>query len=302
MNDIIKKPLVSIIIPFYNSEKYIKEAIESILVQTFEDFELILVNDFSKDNSLSVVKKYESIDSRIQIINNANLKGIAGATNTGISVAKGKYIALMDSDDIAATSRIAKQVLFLNSHPRTGVVGTWMEEFENGKNIWKLPISNRILRVTCLIHPPIANPTAMFRKSLLCKYNIKYDETYSSVQDYDFWLKLYKHTKFANIPIVLHYYRVRNSSVSNDNSYNEFNNHRKALSDFLTEWNSQLTESDYKTLYEMKYPSFSFQYKRQNKKIDNLISKIKLLNNEFKIFNKNDLDLFFKEKKRVWLL
>ena len=118
-----KSPLISVLMPVYNSEKYVAEAIESILCQTYKDFEFIIINDASTDSSLKIIAKYAKQDKRIKLINNKKNVKISASLNKGLSIAKGKYIARMDSDDISLPSRFELQTKFLADNPAVGIVG-----------------------------------------------------------------------------------------------------------------------------------------------------------------------------------
>ena len=134
-------PTLSVIMSVYNAEKYLSQAIESILNQSFEDFEFIIIEDCSTDNSLKIIKNYVINDKRIRIIQkakNKKMRGFIENLNIGLSEAKGKYIARMDSDDISHPDRFEKQVLFLDSHPNVFMVGSAINFIdENGKLIRK---------------------------------------------------------------------------------------------------------------------------------------------------------------------
>ena len=123
-NSLLLVPKISVVMPVYNGEKYLREAIESILDQTYQDFEFIMVNDASTDGSGSILSEFANLDQRIRILTNESNLGIAGATNRGIAQARGEYIALMDQDDISLPERFEKQVEFLSNHPDISVLGT----------------------------------------------------------------------------------------------------------------------------------------------------------------------------------
>src|SRR3990172_5385939 len=118
--------MVSVLMPFYNAERYVGEAIESILCQTFKEFELVAIDDGSTDRSLEVVRGYACRDTRIRCFSSAH-KGIAATRNETLSRANGKYIAVMDADDISLPERLAKQVAYLESHPECVLVGSWVQ-------------------------------------------------------------------------------------------------------------------------------------------------------------------------------
>jgi glycosyltransferase involved in cell wall biosynthesis len=161
-------PLVSVILPVYNAETYIAEAIESILTQSYKNLELILINDGSTDRSLDIMQSYADI--RIQIISREN-RGLVASLNEGIMKAKGKYIARMDADDISLPKRFEEQVAFLEMHPEVGLCGTAVMMFGNkikGK-IWRLPQSDNRIKSELLFSSALAHPTLMMRGELIEK-------------------------------------------------------------------------------------------------------------------------------------
>jgi glycosyltransferase involved in cell wall biosynthesis len=217
-------PLVSVVMSVYNSEKYLKESIESILNQTYKEFEFIIINDGSTDSSLEIIKSY--IDNRIIIIDQNNT-GLAKALNNGIAKAKGKYIARMDADDISVITRLEKQLIFMESNLEIGLCGTWIQCFGNSQKVIKNFSENNQILTKLLFDSAIAHPTFLFRKSIIDSLCLTYSggtgESYFC-EDYDFLVNLIGHTQFANIPEVLLLYRVHSASIS---SVNSFENRRK---------------------------------------------------------------------------
>ncbi|TXJ00169.1 MAG: glycosyltransferase family 2 protein [Neisseriales bacterium] len=122
-------PIISVVMPVYNAEKYITEAVESILNQTYSDFEFIIIDDCSTDSSYQILQKYAEKDKRIRIFRNDTNRKQAYTKNFAIKLAKGKFIAFMDADDISLPARFTKQVTFMESHPDIGVCGTWIKVF-----------------------------------------------------------------------------------------------------------------------------------------------------------------------------
>lgn len=219
----MKKPLVSVIMPIYNSEGFLDEAILSILNQTFTDFELIAIDDSSTDSSLSIIKKYMENDSRINLIeNNINI-GFVKNLNRAINIAKGKYIARMDSDDISDPTRFIKQVEFLNSHPSIGIVGSWVNELGT-KKVFKYPLAHNELYKYLIYGSPFGHPAVMIRRSVLTDNNIFYNENYKVAQDYELWSRLLNVTKGANIPEVLLLWRKHKQQRSETNKGLKFQN------------------------------------------------------------------------------
>ena len=208
-----QKPKVSVLMPIYNTpHQYLKEAIESILGQTFRDFELVIINDASADKELEkIVKSYN--DSRIKYYENEKNLGISGTRNKLIDLAAGEYLAVFDHDDVSLPKRLEKQVAFLDENPDVGVVGCWFK-YDKVDNVQMLPTSNREIKKQLFINCCMSHPSTMIRKSVLEVNNIRYEALYSPAEDYALWCRLISKTKFANIPEVLFIYRNYNENTS----------------------------------------------------------------------------------------
>lgn len=209
-------PKASVIIPAYNAEKYIAKSIESILNQTFTDFELIIIDDCSTDETYAIIIEYAKKDNRIVVLKNEKNLGIAGNRNKGISLAKGEYIVWQDADDISMPERISKQFNFMESHPEVGIVGGFLEFFEDKKGttgVRKYSDNDQILRKNIFRFSPVAQPTAMIRKEILDQvgeYNLKYPPA----EDIDMSFRIGEKSKFSNIQEVLLRYREHPSSAT----------------------------------------------------------------------------------------
>lgn len=211
----MKFPLVSVIMPVYNAEKHLDEAINSILNQTFTEFEFIILNDGSIDKSEEIIRSYN--DSRIIYVkNNENLK-IVQTLNKGIVLAKGKYIARMDADDICMPTRLEEQFAFMESNPDVGVCGTWVKAFGDKNCIWRYPCKHHDIAVHHLFHCSIAHPSVFIRRDQIVSNALLYDVGYPYAEDYEFWIRCASYFKLANIDKVLLHYRISKSSSSRSN-------------------------------------------------------------------------------------
>ncbi len=209
-------PKVSVLMPAYNAAEYLNAAIESILNQTFVDFEFIIVNDGSTDKTEEIVLSYQDI--RIRYIKNEENLGLIQTLNKGLSLCQGEYIARMDADDIAVDTRLEKQVAYLDQHKNVAVCGTWFYFFsdKNKSNIREIKhtVDPNNLKLDMLLFDQIGHPTAMIRKDILDKYHLSYNKDYKHAEDYKLWIDILKYSDIVNIPEFLLYYRVHHTNVS----------------------------------------------------------------------------------------
>ncbi len=206
-------PKISVLMPVYNpKEEYLRESIESILNQTYSDYEFIIINDSSTNNAKQVILSYD--DSRIKYFENEENLGLIKTLNRGLELVTGEYIARMDQDDISLPERFAKQVDFLDNNKDIDVLGTWFKRFPKDI-IMDLPSEDADIKEFFLFNNnAIGHPTVMIRKSTLDKYDFKYNEEHKNAEDYGLWLNMMEKTKFANLPEVLLNYRLHENNIS----------------------------------------------------------------------------------------
>jgi glycosyltransferase involved in cell wall biosynthesis len=210
-------PVVSIIMPVYNSERYLSQAIQSILDQTYQYFELIVIDDGSGDSSWEIVTNFQKKDSRIRGIRQPENQGVAATSNHGLDLAVGKYIARMDSDDVSLPDRLAKQVNFLESHPDIGILGGRMMFMdESGELLGASPIIQGSLNIywDFMFESPFSNTTVMFRKSLVERHKLRYDPSALYGEDYDLWCRFLPVTRGENLTSILLYCRLHSQSLT----------------------------------------------------------------------------------------
>jgi len=207
-------PKISVILPVYNGEKYLTEAIDSILSQTYRDFELIIINDCSFDGTSEILSSYT--DARIRIVNNSSNLKLSRSLNKGIELSQGQFIARMDADDISLPERFEKQIAFLESHPDIGAVGCQVKKIdEDGKFIRNLLRETRpeVIKWGLFFGPPLAHPSVMMRATVIKSAGGYSNDTLAAV-DYECWTRLIKVTKFSNLPEFLFLYRVHPENMS----------------------------------------------------------------------------------------
>jgi glycosyltransferase involved in cell wall biosynthesis len=221
----MQTPLISVILPVYNCEKYISTAIQSILNQTYSNFELIIINDNSTDNSEKEINAFK--DPRIKYNKNPENLKLIQTLNIGIQLSKGEYIARMDADDISYPERFEKQIIFLEKNKEVGVLGTSFKLLkENSLNDnrfegiikVKYPFNSEEIAFELIYNNVILHPSVMFRKSIFDQHKTFYNIEYTHAEEYYLWTELILKTKFANLEDCLLEYRVHDSQISNNYS------------------------------------------------------------------------------------
>jgi len=209
-------PKVSVIMPSYNKDKYIRRAIESILGQTMPNFELIIIDDVSSDESVEIIQSYS--DSRIRFFQNEVNQGIALTRNIGLEKATGEYIALLDADDIATEFRLEKQAVFLDANPEIAVVFGGFDEIDENdipSETYFTPLKNPdYIKARLLVQNVIPNGSCMYRKAFIDTYKIRYRDDYLGMDDYLFWIECSLHGKIAGLPdLFLHWRNIVTNST-----------------------------------------------------------------------------------------
>jgi len=224
-------PLVTVLMPVYNGEKHLAEAVQSILDQTYRNFEFLVMDDGSTDGSAEIIASFK--DERIMLNRAENNEGITKTLNRGIGIAKGFYIARMDCDDISHPQRLMRQVNFLEEHPETGVLGTAIEQIKkNGPGKTKRwPATDAEIKINMLFQNPLYHPTVMVRREALA--NTRYPESMRYAQDYSLWTALSPVTRFANLPEALLRYRTHPGQVTKTKAAEQATNARIVRENYL---------------------------------------------------------------------
>lgn len=203
--------LITVLIPTYNCEQYVHDAVKSILDQTYANFECIIIDDCSTDSTVDIIKAFD--DTRIKLIVKPENSGYTNSLNYGLTIAKGQYIARMDGDDISLSHRFEKQIEVLEQDKNIAVCGSVFRIIDTETFI-AAPEKHEDIKLGLLNDSCIGHPTAMIRKSVLDKYQINYNIDFEPAEDYDLWVRLSKLGKLHNIQEVLFLYRVHDSQVS----------------------------------------------------------------------------------------
>lgn len=208
-------PKVTVLMAVYNGECYIQEAIGSILSQTFDDFEFLIINDGSTDSTRKIICSYN--DPRIRLVDNDQNFGLTRSLNNGLKLAEGEFIARIDADDVSDSERLAKQVAFLETHPDVALVGTWYKEIDaQGKPIsdGNLPCDYTQIRWHLLFYCPFVHSAVMLRKSPVLEKIGFYNEALSYSMDYELWLRIARELPVANLDEYLVRLRVNPHSMT----------------------------------------------------------------------------------------
>jgi len=210
----MNNPKISVLMPVYNAEKFVCEAVDSILHQTFTDFEFLIINDASTDNTKQKIFAYK--DSRIRYYENKINLGVAKTLNIGLHLAKSKYIARMDADDISLPERFEQQIRFMDENSTIAVCGTWLKLLNSNKNeIWKTPSDHKTIKSVSLFYSSIHHPTVLIRNDVLKRYNLFYNSSFSHVEDYELWVRIMEKARVANLKEVLLFHRIHSNHVGN---------------------------------------------------------------------------------------
>ncbi|MBI2966750.1 MAG: glycosyltransferase [Bacteroidetes bacterium] len=206
------KPRITVLMPVFNAADYLREAIESILGQTYCDFEFLIINDGSEDRSEEIILSYK--DKRIRYFRNEKNAGIAATLNRGIELAATEYIARMDADDIAHPERLHWQVDTMDNHPELGVVGGYMQIIGNKKEIWKVPLSHREILASFPFQNPFFHPTVMIRKDVLIRNKLYYNPSCLHMEDYELWYRMRNLTRFMNLNKIILLFRYAGQNIT----------------------------------------------------------------------------------------
>ena len=213
------RPKVSVVMPAYNAERYVADAIESILNQTFRDFEFLIIDDCSKDGTGKIIRDYASTDNRIVFIQNERNLKIGKTLNKGIGLARGRYVCRMDADDLSYLDRLEKQVTFMERNPNVVISGGTMEVCDEEMNVIskrKYNLTDESIRKKLFRYSPFCHATTIYRREAAIEIG-GYNELLPPAEDYDFYFRIGKLGLFGNLPDTLYKMRVNRSGASFSN-------------------------------------------------------------------------------------
>ncbi len=243
-------PLVSVLMPVYNAEKHLREAIESILNQTYTRFEFIIINDGSKDGSLSIINTYS--DNRIKLVTNPENKGLIYSLNYGISLCGGKYIVRMDADDISLPDRITEQVRFMEEHAEVGVCSCDYIQFnETGEKKYRAMSDHDEILSYMIFNSSMIHPSLIIRKSILQSLDPVFNPGYHHSEDYELWSKLIFKCKFSAVNKVLFKYRIHEGQVTQRHNNIQLLSANKVRQELLDKLGFEYTEKEFEAFCKL---------------------------------------------------
>lgn len=288
-------PVVSVVMSVYNGENYLREAIDSVLNQIFYDFEFIIINDGSSDKSLSIIQSYQ--DKRIFLIDNSENKGLIFSLNKGLEIAKGKYIARMDADDICLPERFDLQVKQFENHPNAMIVGSDYYLLDGDKNTYIKNINDSDYQKAVLLFTPcFCHPTVMM-KNVFKDNHIFYDKNFIHAEDYKLWTDLNAFGDYLNINKPLLKYRHHVSQISNQKNESQLIISKRIRENYLEKLKFKLSKKQFDVLNTIGNNTFITSFDLL-KNIEDCLLHLELQNSIHHSFNLHSFNRFL---YKFWL-
>lgn len=247
------EPMISVLMPVHNGAKFLTEAVNSILQQKYRNFELLIVDDGSNDQTNAIASWLRMLDKRIHVLWQEK-SGIVAALNNAMNHASGKYLARMDADDIAHPLRLGLQAAMMEAEPRLVACGTDFVKFGNAAQYVPTPRTDEDCKTLLMIESCFAHPTVMMRAQVIKQEGLEYRADAEFVEDYRLWTELAKFGKFANIPLPLLRYRVHGGQVSFERIEHQRDAHVRIASEILEQHGCTVHTRE---LREFLWPSVS---------------------------------------------
>jgi len=248
-------PRVSILMSAYNDANYIEQAVESVLTQTYQDFELILIDDHSHDNTFEIMQTFT--DPKIRIYQNDQNLGLAGSLNRGLALSNAEFIARADSDDLVTPTWLADQIRFLDDHPDIGMVCGNLIEIDaegnllnEGKPLYNHPAPDGYFQWDLLLRCTVPHNTVVMRREILARDHLHYDTAFTTVEDHDLWSRLQNVTKIHRQQTTFAHYRIHQASASRAQRQKQLNHQRDVVRRQFKDLLGTVDDSALQTLFE----------------------------------------------------
>lgn len=273
-----QETLISVVMPVYNGGKYLREAIESILSQTYQNFEFLIINDGSTDESEEIIRSYA--DPRIVYLQNDQNRGLVYTLNYGISQAKGEFIARMDADDISEPTRFERQIEVFTNDPEIGLCGTWAKIIGTTK-IFKVECEPERIKCNLFFLNQFIHPSLIFKKEILVKNGLQYESVNFPAEDYALWINLSQKIKMLNIPECLMNYRVHALQISTAGSERQVQKtHELCILQIIQFLNYEPTKEEENIHLMLLNYKYKFQDYFDLEKIYNWVIKLMAINDK----------------------
>lgn len=284
--------LISVVMAVYNTnEEYLRESIESILGQTYKNFEFLIVDDGSNSVTKNILKEYT--DKRIRILENFTNIGLTKSLNRALREARGKYIARMDADDVSYVERLEKQMQYMERHPEVGVLGCWTSNnIDREINHWHGAVPSEWRRVAMLFaNCGVCHPSAFIRRSVMNKNQLLYDERIEKSQDYELWIRLLNCSEMAVYPQTLLMYRIHDEQITVGNQSSQGRYRDYIRGNLLKELYPECSPEEIRAFLYLD------NLEEPYKKIENILRILELKNKQKGIYQHR---LFCYEMTRIW--
>jgi len=291
--------MVSVVMPVYNAEKYLREAIQSILTQNYPNLEMIVVNDGSTDSSKNIILSFE--DPRLRYFENPENWGIVRTRNRALAEATGEYVAVLDSDDVALPNKIRSQVEFMEKNPEFELCGSYFKTIDGSgqilKNV-KFPSNDGDARSMLLVHNCFCHSTIVMRSRLAKEF--KYKSGFDLVEDYELWYRISQVGKIINLPVHTTYYRVHGNNISTNKNRQMFNKADRINGEILRDLEISYTPEEFEI--HSKFQHYQFSYFADPQKIDRLEQWMIRLMDEIKKKNLYNEIVIYRVLAKKWIV
>lgn len=281
-------PLVTILMPNYNNEPFLKEAMDSMLNQTYKDFIFLIVDDGSTDKSVEIIKSYD--DSRIKLVVKEKNSGIVDSMNIGIDLIDTKYFVRMDGDDISEPDRIRQLVDYMETHTDVGVCGSHYKLFGDKNEVTRMELNGNMIKAKLIYTNGMSHAPSIFRTEVLKKTGIRYTNNHPYMEDYDIFFRLKNSTNFVHLDQVLYHYRILKHNSTVKNIHTILDRKREMYKDVISELGIEPTNKnlDLHIQYFLGDVPLEYAMKDYRNWMITLMSK----NKEKRIYPEKELDAF----------
>ena len=280
--------------PVYNASNFLKDAIDSILCQTYTNFEFLIINDGSTDKSEEIIQSYT--DPRIKYVKNETNMKLIASLNKGIELTQGKYIVRMDADDISLPTRIEEQVAFMEGNPNVAICGSWFESFGDKSGILKYSTNFEEIKYNMLYQCHICHPSTVWRTNVIKSFDKKFDPAFIHAEDYEFFTRINYDHSIANIDKVLLKYRIHSNSVSHQHKMIQESNSLIIKKRLFEKLGYRITEDQLDSFTKLNYHDYN-NINHKPEAIQDLLEGLIKANN---ISNYINADVFNIKIEKSW--